>query len=235
MGKKNIKYMNLKNKNILDATIYDKSDLNIVYTPRIFQNHQKSFDESYLFVIPPFSSQIKNVEIPYEKMKSPIIYISLGSIISNRGFCKMCIRAFRDTEFTVILNTGRVDLNSLGKIPKNIFPYSFVPQIEVLKKTDIFLSHCGMNSINEALCLAVPMIAMPFMNDQISNAKRLVELGIAKRVRSFPSRGKDIYKAAKSIINDKKIKNNCIKLRESLQKDNDFINVINKIENLLAN
>ena len=36
-------------------------------------------------------------------LKHPIIYISLGSIISNKGFCKECIRAFGDTEFSVIL------------------------------------------------------------------------------------------------------------------------------------
>ena len=146
----------------------------------------------------------------------------------------MCIRAFRNSEFTVILNTGRINPNSLGKIPSNIFAYSFVPQIEVLGKVDIFLTHCGMNSVNEAISLGVPMIAMPFMNDQISNAKRVVELGIGKRVRSFPSRGREIYNIAKSILNDSKIKNNCLELQKSLQKNNDFINVINKIESLLS-
>jgi len=233
MGKKNVKYMGLKNKSIIDSTLYDKPDLNIVYIPKIFQSHQELFGEDYVFVLPPFPLQIKKQEIPYKTMKSPIIYISLGSIISNRGFCKMCIRAFRDSEFTVILNTGRINPNSLGKIPSNIFAYSFVPQIEVLGKVDVFLTHCGMNSVNEAMSLGVPMIAMPFVNDQISNAKRVVELGIGKRVRSFPSRGKEIYNTAKSILNDNKIKSNCLELQKNLQKDNNFKNVIDKIEFLL--
>ena len=41
-----------------------------------------------------------------------------------------------------------------------------------------------MNSINEALCFGVPMVAMPFINDQVTNAKQLVKLGIATRVHS---------------------------------------------------
>ncbi len=218
MGKKNVKYMGLKNKSIIDSTLYDKPDLNIVYIPKIFQSHEESFGEDYVFVLPPFPLQIKKQEIPYKTMKSPIIYISLGSIISNRGFCKMCIRAFRDSEFTVILNTGRIDPNSLGKIPSNIFAYSFVPQIEVLGKADVFLTHCGMNSVNEAMSLGVPMIAMPFVNDQISNAKRVVELGIGKRVRSFPSRGKEIYNTAKSILNDNKIKKQLSRITKKFAK-----------------
>ena len=127
-------------------------------------------------------------------MKSPIVYISLGSIISNKGFCRECIKAFGSTGFSVILNTGRISPESLGTIPENIHAYSFVPQIEVLSHTDVFLTHCGMNSVNEALTLGVPMVAMPFLNDQITNAKRIVELGLGKKVRSFPSRGKSCTK-----------------------------------------
>ena len=42
-----------------------------------------------------------------------------------------------------------------------------------------------MNSINEALCFGVPMVAMPFINDQITNANQLVNLGIAKRIEEL--------------------------------------------------
>ena len=85
----------------------------------------------------------------------------------------------------MILNTGKVDIQTLGKISDNIYAYSFVPQIEVLQHADVFLTHCGMNSVNEAMALGVPMVAMPFINDQLSNAKRIVELGIGKFVH-FP-------------------------------------------------
>jgi len=135
-------------------------------------------------------------------MKPPIVYISLGNIISNKGFCKECIRAFGGKEMSLILNTGRVRPETLGKIPDNIYAYSFVPQIEVLQHADVFLTHCGMNSVNESMSFGVPMVAMPFINDQISNAKRIVELEIGKRVRSFPSSGRQLYKTVKDVCND---------------------------------
>jgi len=47
------------------------------------------------------------------------------------------------------------------------------------------------------------MAAMPFINDQLSNAKRIVELGIGKRVRSFPSIGRQLYETVEEVCRDK--------------------------------
>lgn len=166
-------------------------------------------------------------------MNPPIIYISLGSIISNRGFCKECIRAFGGKEMSVILNTGRVSPESLGKIPDNIYAYSFVPQLEVLQHADVFLTHCGMNSVNEAMRCGVPMVAMPFINDQIANAKPIVRLGIGKRVRSFPSSGRELYGTVKSVWGDEQMRSRSAQVQQSLKNELQIEEVINRIGQLL--
>jgi MGT family glycosyltransferase len=165
-------------------------------------------------------------------MKPPIVYISLGSIISNKGFCKECIRAFGGKDMSVILNTGKVRPETLGKIPGNIYAYSFVPQIEVLRHADVFLTHCGMNSVNEAMTYGVPMVAMPFINDQISNAKRIVELGIGKRVRSFPSSGSQLYETVKNVYSDKHMQNRSMEVQGLLKSETTLEEVISRIEDL---
>lgn len=230
MGKKKAAYMGLEHGTMDDAVLHDRPDLNIVYVPEMFQKHRESFDDSFLFLAPPQKNQMGKSDIPYEKMKHPIVYISLGSIISNRGFCKECIRAFGCKEMSVILNTGRIKPETLGKIPENIYAYSFVPQIEVLEHTDVFLTHCGMNSVNEALYAGVPMVAMPFLNDQPANAKRVVELGLGKRVRSFPSRGKELFQAVCDVYRDEEIKENVQKVQESLREQLSWDSIISRIE-----
>jgi len=233
MGNKNVDFMQLKNKGLIQAVLYDKPDLNIVYVPQVFQPYGNSFDENYLFIKPGLQPPLSKQVIPFSKMRRPIIYISLGSIISNKGFCKKCIRAFGGKELTVILNTGKVKPQALGKIPDNIYAYSFVPQIEVLSKADLFLTHCGMNSINEAMTFGVPMVAMPFINDQISNANRVVELGIGKKARFFPSSGRELYATCQSVMRDEKIKKRCYELQMELEKDENFEKIIIEIEKLL--
>lgn len=232
MGKKRMADMGLKCRSMSDAIIHDKPDLNIVYVPEKFQRNRDSFDPTYEFIVPLQKQGKSDIVLPYDEMKYPIVYISLGSIISNGGFCKECIRAFGGKEFSVILNTGRIDPNSLGKIPKNIYAYSFVPQIEILEHADVFLTHCGMNSVNEALAAGVPMVAMPFLNDQLENAKQIVKLGLGKKVRSFPSKGMELYNTVCDVYKSSEIKRNVLSMKKELMRQSDWDTILKKIESL---
>ena len=167
-------------------------------------------------------------------MKQPILYISLGTIISNKGFCKECIRAFKGKDLSVILNTGGIAPQKLGRIPDNLYAFSFVPQLEVLEHVDAFLTHCGMSSVNEAMAAGVPMIAMPFMNDQIGNVKRIVELGIGKRIKSFPSRSKEMYQTTMSVLKDEKMRERSLHIQEALRDEMSLGFAIDEIERLLS-
>lgn len=232
MGKKRRAAMGLRCSSMAEALIRDKPDLNIVYVPEKFQRCRESFDSSYEFIVPLQEQGKSDVVLPYDEMQHPIVYISLGSIISNRGFCKECMRAFGGKKISVILNTGRIDPASLGKMPANIYAYSFVPQIEVLEHADVFLTHCGMNSTNEALSAGVPMVAMPFMNDQLENAKQIVNLGLGIRVRSFPSSGKELYRAVCEVYKNEKIKRNVLSMQKELIEQSSWETILKRIEEL---
>lgn len=235
MGRKNAEYMKLSNRTLTQAVTNDSPNLNIVYVPEVFQEKRDSFPDNYLFMVPIQETVMTTKEtIPFQEMKSPIVYISLGSIISNRGFCKKCIRAFGSKPISVILNTGKVPLKSLGKIPNNIYAYSYVPQVEVLQHADVFLTHCGMNSVNEAISNGVPMVAMPFINDQILNAQRITQLEIGKRVPSFLCRGEKVYKAVQEVIHNNVYRENVRQLQLLARNEMDINQVVKRIEAIIV-
>lgn len=232
MGKKRRQTMRLSFRSMKDAILHSKPDLNIVYIPEKFQNCRESFDETYHFIVPNQEPVKGKIGIPYDEMKHPVLYISLGSIISDRSFYKKCLRIFGNKNVSVILNTGKVKPESLGKIPPNIYAYSFVPQVEVLQHADVFLTHCGMNSVNEAICAGVPMIAMPFVNDQIENARQIERLKIGKRICAFPTQQKEIANAVEELLNNTIYKSNVCKLKEDVQKTSDWNATVSQIERL---
>lgn len=92
-----------------------------------------------------------------------------------------------------------------------------------------------MNSVNEAASYGVPMVAMPFINDQISNANRIVDLEIGKRVRSFPSSGKQIYKTVIDVCNDKHIRKRSVEVQNLLKGEKTLDEVISRIECKVVN
>jgi hypothetical protein len=89
---------------------------------------------------------------------SHIIYGSLGSSASlwfhdRTNFFKKLIDAVRNiNDCILILSVGKnFDQNSLGNIPSHVHVYERVPQLEVLKKTNLMVTHGGLNSVNECI------------------------------------------------------------------------------------
>jgi len=82
----------------------------------------------------------------------------------------------------VIMSVGRnIQIESLGLVPDNFLVENFVPQLEVLKRADVFITHGGMNSLNEALYFGVPVIVVPQQVEQAFNMRRLKKLGVRSR------------------------------------------------------
>ena len=174
----------MKTDNWLDEIIYNPPKLNLVYTLRECQPYVDEFpDEQYKFLGASVYDR-RNQVFDYVKGDKPLIYISLGTVIKGAvSFFENCIEAFRNEQVEVIISTGQqFELQKLKDIPKNVHVYKSVPQIEVLKQADIFVTHGGMNSISEALVQGVPMVVIPFMSDQPVNARRIEELGLGKKL-----------------------------------------------------
>ena len=68
-------------------------------------------------------------------------------------------------------------IEDLGAIPDNFRVSNFVNQLEVLQQADIFLSHGGMNSVNESLYYEVPLVLFPQTREQMGVARRVCKLG----------------------------------------------------------
>lgn len=73
-----------------------------------------------------------------------------------------------------------------------------MPQLAVLTHAAVhlFVSHCGMNSILEALYSRTPILALPFFGDQHYNAARLVDAGVALRINKQQFTSAEVYRKA---------------------------------------
>jgi MGT family glycosyltransferase len=158
------------------------SDLNIVYSIRELQIWPDAFDERFVFAGPSLNSR-ELPGFPFEELGSkPVIYISLGTLYNSRpDFYRLCFDAFADFDSCVVMAIGRnTDPAHMGPIPPNFIVRSYVPQLQILPRTALFITHGGMNSMNEGLAADVPLVLIPQASDQFLNAHRAQQLGAGK-------------------------------------------------------
>jgi len=162
-------------KNILDIIGNDDNTHTIVYTSPEFQPHSGTFSDKYAFVGPSIRPATDRIE----KEKSKLIYISMGTVNNDmKPLYKRCLSALADTDYQVIMSVGNlVAVEEFGALPKNISIFPHVDQIAVLQQTDVFVSHCGMNSVTESLYFGVPIVMLPQTAEQNGVAERVYQLG----------------------------------------------------------
>lgn len=161
------------------------ADLNIVYTSREFQPGGEIMDDSYVFIGPSITKRVQTHDFPLEELKNEkVLYISMGTVLQGfESFFQTCITAFSDFKGKVVVSVGKTtDLAKLQPIPANFIVRRYVPQLEVLQHTDVFITHGGMNSTSEALYYEVPLVVIPQTADQPIVAARVEELKAGYRL-----------------------------------------------------
>ena len=105
------------------------------------------------------------VPFPWEKLtRKPLIYVSMGTLVNglNNLYGTILDTVGEFSEMQVVLSVGRnfnpVDLEP---IPSKTIVVRTSPQIELLKRAALCITHAGLNTALEALAQGVPMVAIP--------------------------------------------------------------------------
>lgn len=200
-------------KSILDILQNDNNTHTIVYTSSEFQPSSETFSDKYAFVGP----SIRTATTEIEKTKEKLIYISMGTVNNDLlKIYKQCITAFSETDYQVIMSIGNsVSPQEFGVLPENISVFSQVDQIAVLQKADLFVSHCGMNSVNESLYFGVPLLMLPQTTEQGGVSQRVLQLNAGIKLDKVNPNS--ILNAAEKLINDPGYRHNASIISEGFK------------------
>lgn len=201
-------------KSVLDIIQNDDNTHTVVYTSPEFQPCSDTFSDKYAFVGPsirPATSEI-------EKKKEKLIYISMGTVNNDMlPLYNQFISAFAESDYQVILSVGSlVPMEKFGTLPGNILVYPSVDQIAVLQKADVFISHCGMNSVNESLYFGVPLIMLPQTSEQGGVAERVSQLGAGMKLKKCDA--KSILSAVNTVLSDKFYRENAVAIGDGFKR-----------------
>src|SRR6202020_1030320 len=126
------------------------------------------------------------IPFPWEQLiGKPLIYASLGTLVNGlEDVYKHILKAVEPMEdVQVVLSVGNnIRLENLGHIPSNTIVVNSAPQIELLKRAALCITHAGLNTALESLAQGVPMVAIPIGYDQPGVASRIAYHGVGEFV-----------------------------------------------------
>jgi len=124
------------------------------------------------------------VPFPWEKLNgNPLIYASIGTLVNGlKDVYRTILRAVSEfPQMQMVLSVGtKVDPRDLGPIPSNTIVVPVAPQIQLLKRAALCITHAGLNTALEALAQGVPMVAIPIGYEQPGIAARIAYHGVGE-------------------------------------------------------
>lgn len=182
------------------------------------------------------------IDFPWNKLtEKPLIYASLGTVQNKLLWVFRSIaRACSDLDVQLVISLGgSTEPNELGYLPGEPIVVKYAPQLELLQKATLCITHAGMNTTLESLSNGVPMVAIPIANDQPGIAARIKWTGTGEIVHlSELFNGLLDFKLTDAIVkvlNNNSYKQKAVQFQQSMQNSGGKNRAVDIIEQAIIN
>ena len=107
-----------------------------------------------------------------------LVYASMGTLMNGLADIYRTIIAATAQRKGVqlVLSIGdQLDLEQIGPLPSNTILVQRAPQLELLRRASVCITHAGLNTVLESLAQGVPQVAIPVTVDQPGVAARIAQ------------------------------------------------------------
>jgi MGT family glycosyltransferase len=126
------------------------------------------------------------VDFPWSRLDSdrPLVYASMGTLQNGvlrtfRVIAEAC--AGLDLQLVISLGGGQ-DPALLGDLPGDPVVVGYAPQLELIGRSALTISHGGLNTALESLARGVPMVVLPVAYDQPGVGARVEWSGVGRSI-----------------------------------------------------
>jgi UDP:flavonoid glycosyltransferase YjiC (YdhE family) len=155
---------------------------------------------------PPPTAQSYRSFTPRPRQKGKTtVYFTLGTVFNLEcgDLFARVLDGLRDLPFDVIATVGpHVDPAEFGTLPDRFELAEYVPQAEVLPRSDVVVSHGGSGSVLGALAHGLPQVLIPMGADQPANAKRCEDIGLARVLDAIAATPENVRDAVSTVLSN---------------------------------
>ncbi|XP_038220957.1 UDP-glucosyltransferase 2-like [Zerene cesonia] len=161
----------------------------------------------------------KDLKAKLDSASNGVIYMSFGSTISSSMFnmekLNIFLRVVSKLPYTILWKWDA----DVENVPDNVVVGKWFPQRDLLKHPSIklFITQGGLQSTDEAIDAAVPLVGVPILWDQWMNVDKIAELGIGVMCSIHDVTEESFRAAIDTVLRDKRYKENIENLRNVIR------------------
>lgn len=160
----------------------------------------------------------KPVDFPWDKLTDkPLIYASMGTLQNQltdvfQSIAAACV----DLDAQLVISLGGASLEGFPALPGDPIVVSYAPQLALLERASVAITHAGMNTALECLTYGVPMVAIPITNDQPGVAARIAWIGAGEIVPLNQLTAAKLETAIKLVLTQPSYRENALRIKRSI-------------------
>lgn len=162
--------------------------------PKIFDFPREHLPKCFHYTGPFRHRSPQNITFPFERLTGqPLIYASLGTLQTSKYEIFYCIaEACTGIENIqlVITHGGGMSKEQQNQLPGSPLVVSYAPQLQVLEKASLAITHAGLNTVLDALSCGVPLLAIPITFEQPAIGAQVKYQGVGEVI---PAHHLDVF------------------------------------------
>lgn len=211
----------------------------ITQWPQCLSKPRQELPDRFFYTGPFVSGDSRSqIDFPWHKLNcQPVVYASLGTTLKADPNVYHCIAAAcvgLDVQLVITLG-GRRNPEDFAELPGNPLVVENAPQLDLLKRAEIVITHAGPNTALETLLQGKPMLCMPIALDQPAVADHLQCLGVAEVLSAQQRSIEEIRAALLKLMSEARYREAAREIQAQLQSLEGVTQAAILIENALSN
>jgi zeaxanthin glucosyltransferase len=178
------------------------------------------------------------VDFPWERISSdrPLIYVSMGTLQNGlkhvfHAIAEAC--AGLGAQLVVSLGGG-LEPEDLERMAGDPILVRYAPQLELVRRSALVVTHGGLNTVLEALSNGVPMLVIPIANDQPGVGARVQWTGAGEVIPVKQISKEKLRRAVCAVLRDPGYRRAARRLQASIADTNGLERAADIVEQALG-
>lgn len=193
--------------------------------------------ENFHYTGPFRNSSPLSVSFPFEKLTGqPLIYASLGTIQNTKQEIFYSIAAAckgLDAQL-VLSHGGGMNAEAVKQLPGSPLVVAYAPQLELLAKARLTITHGGLNTVLDSLSNGVPLVAIPITYEQPGTGARIEWTGTGEVIPVTKLNIPRLRAAIQKVLAEDSYLEQAIKIKESIRGAGGVIRAADIVEQALS-